>query len=283
MSKKTYQFSFLQGSSESSKTLTYVISEKFDELLTSFCAYVEDNNVSISKLKFGLKGVLRQPTIFVDDEIFIHDDVNKLKDVADILLVIRSHCTFFNFRLLEKLIVLIKYSAGKHMMEEYKNDFCEYVQAISVSQIPHGIGVDREDCEYFCVKLDESFKSCRAMYINILKADLCKILKIKEECSYLATINEGSIRIIFQVTETIRNKFPLREESIKALSNLVYEKAKILKVGYDGKVYAINDDPSDGKNIIMKLEEIIELNLSDNIEFTTTVSLQVKKCLYQSQ
>ena len=229
--------------------LTYVISEKFDELLTSFCAYVEDNNVSVSKIKFGLKGVIRQPTIFDDDETFTHDDVNNFKDVSDILLVIRSYCSFFNFRLLEKLIVLIKYSAGKHMMEEYKKDFCEYAQAISVSEIPHGIGIDREDCEYFCVKLDESFKSCRAMYIDILKADLCKILKIKKECLHIANINEGSIRIIFQVTETIRNEFPLREESIKALSNLVYEKAKILKVGYDGKVYAINDDPSDGKNI----------------------------------
>ena len=157
----------------------------------------------------------------MDDRTFTQDDF-KSKDVSDLLLVIRSYCTFFNFRLLEKLIVLIKYSAGKHMLEEYKKDFCEYAQTLSVSEIPHGIGIDREDCEYFCVKLDESFKSCRAMYINILKTDLCRILKIKEECLYIANINEGSIRIIFQVTETIRNEFPLREESITALSNLVY-------------------------------------------------------------
>ena len=242
--------------------------------MTSFCAYVEDNNVSISKLKFALKGVIRQPTIYEDDEAFTQDDVIKFKDLSDTLLVIRSHCSFFNFRLLEKLIVLIKYSDGEHMMEEYKKYFSEYAQAISVSQIPHGIGIDRENCEYFCVKLDESFRSCRAMYIDILKEDLCKILKIKEQCLHIANINEGSIRIIFQVTETIRNEFPLREESIKALSNLVYEKAKILKVGYDGKVYAINDDPSDGKNI----NEIMKLNLSNNIECTTTVSFRhVKK------
>ena len=213
---------------------------------------MEDNNVSISKLKFGLQGVIRQPTIYEDDGIFTYDDVIKLKDMSDILLVIRSYCSFFNFRLLENLIVLIQYSAGKHMMEEYKKHFCEYAQEILISEVPHGIGMDREDCEYFCVKLDKSFKSCRAMYIDVLKADLCKILKIKEECLYIANINEGSIRIIFQVTERIRNEFPLREESIKALSNLVYEKAKILKVGYDGKVYVINTDTSDGKNIIGK-------------------------------
>ena len=217
--------------------------------MTSFCAYVEEENVSIMKLKFGLKGVIRQPTIFVDDETFTHNDINKSNDISYILLVIRSYCTFFNFKLLEKLIVIIKYSAGKHMMEEYKKDFCEYVEAILVPEIPHGIGMDREDCECFCVKLDDSFKSCRAMYIDILKADLCKILKIKEECLYIANINEGSIRIIFQITETIRNEFPLREESIIALSILSYEKAKILKVGYDGKVYAINTDISDGKNL----------------------------------
>ena len=225
---------------------TYIISEKFDELMTSFCSYVEDENVDIKKLKIGLKGVVRQPTIYVDDKTATCEDINETNNISDVILVIRSHCTFFNFKLLEKLIKLIKYRAGEHMMEEYKKDFCEYAQAILVSEIPHGIGVDSEDCECFCVELDESFKSCRAMYIDILKADLCKILHIKEECLNIAIANKGSLRVVLQVTVSIRNEFPLTEESIKALSNLVYENAKILKVGYDGKVYEINTDNSEG-------------------------------------
>ena len=32
---------------------------------------------------------------------------------------------------------------------------------------------------------------------------------------------------------------------------------------------------------LMKFEEMMELNLSNNIECTTTVSLQIKNCLYQ--
>ena len=239
---------FFQETRNNSKRLTYIISEKFDELLTSFCAYVEDENVNIKKLKLGLKGVVRLPTIYVDDEKITYEDINKSNDMADILLAIRSHCTFFNFKLLEKLIKLTKYNAGEHMMEEYKKDFCDYAQAILVSEIPNGVGVDSEDCECFCVELDESFKSCRAFYIDILKADLCKILHIKEECLYIAITNEGSIRIIFQVTVSIRDEFPLTEESIKALRSLVYENAKILRVGYDGKVYIINTDNSKGMN-----------------------------------
>ena len=246
---KHNQLSFMKGTRDNSKVLTYSISQKFDELLTSFWAYVEDENIDLDIIKSGLMGVIRLPPIFEDYEEIKYVDIKNTKKLSDMLIVIRTHCTFFNFKLLENLITLIKYSAGKHMMEEYKKDFFEYAQAILVSEIPHGIGMDREDCDYFCVKLDESFKSCRAMYIDILKVDLCKILKIKKECLYIANINEGSIRIIFQVTETIRNEFPLREESIKALSNLFYEKAKILKVGYDGKVYGINTDVSEGKNI----------------------------------
>ena len=229
--------------------MAYIISEKFDELLTSFCTYVEDKNVNIKKLKFGLKGVVRQPTIYVDDETITYEDIHRSNDLADILLAIRSHCTFFNFKLLEKIIVLIKYKDGELMIEKYKKDFCEYAQAILVSEIPHGIGMDSENCECFCVQLDESFKSCRAMYIDILKADLCEILDIKEECLYIAITNEGSIRIIFQVIVSIQNVFPLTEESIKGLSSLVYKNAKILKVGYDGKVYDINTDNSEGKNM----------------------------------
>ena len=167
--------------------LTYIISEKFDELLTSVCAYIEDENVSIKKIKIALKGVTRLPTIYKDDEIITY----YVDDVSDIILLIRSHCTYFNFRLLEKLIVVIKYSAGKHMMEKYKNDFCEYVQAIALSQAPHGgTGMDSDD-EYTCVYLDESFKSCRPLYIDILKADICKILRIKEESLHISLDFKG--------------------------------------------------------------------------------------------
>ena len=238
--------------------LTYNISEKFDGLLTSICAYVEDENVSIKKLKIGLKGIIRQPTIYVDDQIVTYEDIINTDDISDIILAIRSHCTFFNFKLLEKLIVLINYSAGKHLMKKYKKDFCEYAQAIVVSEIPHGIGMDSEDCDYFGVKLTESFKSCRAMYIDILKADLCQILQIKEECLYIANTNDGCICIAFQVTVSIRNEFPLTEESIKALSSLVYENAKIIRVGYDGKVYDINTNNSEGKNIMYHCQNCLK-------------------------
>ena len=206
-----------------SKVLTNSISEKFDQLLTSFGAYV-DENIDLDVIKSTLMGVIRYPTIFEDYEEIKYVDIKNATKWSDILIVIRAHCTFFNFKLLESLITLIKYSAGEHMMEEYKKDFIEYAQAITVSEIPHGIGMGREDCEYFCVKLDESFNSCRAMYIEILKADLCKLLKIKEECLYIARINDGG-------------------------SSLVYEKAKIFKVGYDKKVDVINTDTSEGKNI----------------------------------
>ena len=211
---------------------------------------MEEENVDINKLKFALKGVVKRPTIYEDDERATYDDINKSNKVSSILLVVRSYCTFFNFKLLENLIKLVKYRAGKQMMEEYKSDFNEYVKAISISEIPHGVGMDREDCDCFCVELAESFKSCRAFYISILKGDLCRILKIKEECLYIANPIKNSIRIIFQVADTIGNEFPLKEESIKALSNLVYEDAKILRIGYNGIVYVI-DDTSDGKNIIM--------------------------------
>ena len=247
---KKNQFLFRPETKETVMKLTYNINEKFENIMTSFCAYVLEENVSINILKFVLSGIVRQPTIYEDDETVTHEDV-KSNNVSDILPVIRSHCTFFNFKLLENLIALIKYSSGKHMMEEYKRDFCEYAKAIVVSDIPHGIGMeDSEDSYCLVVMLTESFKSCKAMYIDILKTDLCKILKIEEECLYIANTNDGCICIVFQATVSIRNSFPLTEESIKALSSLVYVNAIILRVGYDGQVYDINTDNSEGKTIL---------------------------------
>ena len=49
--------------------LTYIINERFEELMTSFCDFVLAGNVSTKMLKLGLRGIVRQPTIYEDDEI----------------------------------------------------------------------------------------------------------------------------------------------------------------------------------------------------------------------
>ena len=75
-------------------------------------------------LKAGLRNVIRHPTIHEDDEEFTTQDVKKIIDAPQILEVIQSHCSFFNFKLLRKL----NHSwpdtkQGITMMEEYEKGF----------------------------------------------------------------------------------------------------------------------------------------------------------------
>ena len=70
--------------------------------MTSFCVYVEEDNVNIKKLKIGIKGVVRLPPIYVDDETATCEDINVTNDTSNIILVIRSHCTFIQLQVIGK-------------------------------------------------------------------------------------------------------------------------------------------------------------------------------------
>jgi len=231
-----------------------VINEKFEALLTSFFYYIEKEkvNVNIFSLKSVLKGVIRQPTIYEDDDEFTSEDIRQLKvddTSSKFAYIVRSYCSFFNFSLLEKLMKLAKYNDGLHMIEDYKKDFDKYLQEVNILEIPHGTGINGDESKLFVVELSDCFKYCRGTYINVLKRDLSRQLGIEENCLNLSIIKKTSIHVVFQVYQSLEIIFPLNDELKCALKNLSYENAQIVAIGYDGFVCNINEE---GKNVFLK-------------------------------
>jgi len=237
---------------------SYNMNEKFEDMLTSFFEYIEEEKVDIEKLKSILQGKIRQPPIFEDDSKVTLQEFKKVDNVQVFSCILRSYCSFFNFTLLEKLMKSVKYDAGMRMMSDYKKDFEIYLQQVYVSEIPHGVGTDKEESTIFVIELSECFKSCRALYLNILKKDLSKVLQIEESCLQISIVKENSIHVVFHVYQSLESVFPLNDEAKIALKGLSYEEARIIAIGYEGMVYNISGEGKDGLKKLRSLRFLMK-------------------------
>ena len=223
-----------------SKERSLKISAEFDNIINSFFEYIEERDVHINKLISSLLGRVRHPTIYEDDPQCTPADLNKVEDIPTFSKYFRSYCSFFNFTLLEDLMERLKYNDGLSLMKNYKKNFEKYLQEINISEIPHGIGADGDEAKLFVVELSDCFKSCRALFLNSLKADLSRLLCIHESCLQICIIKDSSVHVVFQVFRSLENVFPLSDKTKNAFMSLSYGDAQVIAIGYDGIVHNIN-------------------------------------------
>ena len=159
-------FFYAGGLHRNNSMLTYKISQKFEDLWASVCNYCYSNEkITTKKLSSLIIGASQKKPIFEDKQTSEHD----FNEDSNILLVLRHHVSFFNFELLKTMVKIVNYSTSE--MEDYEVHFREYARALAVPT------VDRKGHRYFRVRLDDTFKSCRRMYIDLFKEDLCKLLR----------------------------------------------------------------------------------------------------------
>ena len=219
---------------------SFNISAEFDIIINSFFEYLKEHKVDINELISYLLGRVRQPTIYEDDIQCSPKDLNKVEDIVTFKKYFRSYCSFFNFTLLEDLMERLKYNDGLSLMKNYKKNFEKYLQEINISEIPHGIGADGDEAKLFVVELSDCFKSCRALFLNRLKADLSRLLCIRESCLQICIIKDSSVHVVFQVFQSLENVFPLSDKTKNAFMSLSYGDARVIAIGYDGIVHNIN-------------------------------------------
>ena len=256
---------------------SFNISEEFDNIIYSFLEYVEEHDVPIKTLKSCLFARIRQPTIYEDDPQCTPEDLeNEVKDISTFEKNFRPYCSFFNFTLLERLIERARYKDGLQLMKTYKKNFEEYLRKVNISQIPHGVGTDRDkSSKQFVVELSDCFKSCRGVFVIRLIKDLRRVFHIEESCLELRIIKDCSVHVVFQVFQSLENVFPLSDKTKNALKSLSYGDAQVIAIGYDGIVYNINREGKfSGMRQILDFCKTYVITLYCNLTFHTLHSYQ---------
>ena len=117
----------------------------FNNLKYDFYNYMISKKVPVRKLVIFL-GRLNQPsTIRVKrDQPTIHKDLMKAQTIDDIMFIIQSYCSFFNFSLIETMVDKFEELHGfKSRLEEYKEAFFKYAESRLV-YCPSKIGLNTE-------------------------------------------------------------------------------------------------------------------------------------------
>ena len=223
-----YEVKLEQHSQEMIKT--------FNDLMYDFYECMISKKVSVGKLKIFLRGLGRGSTIFKDeiDQPTISKNLMKAQTIDDMMLIIQSYCSFFNFSLIETMVDRFEQFHGfKPKLEEYKEAFAKYAEH---KLCPSGIGLNTEaglgtEAAEIVIKLDDAYKDCRLTHLETLRKDLCQIFRIPLEIFPLDRVQPGSVCVIFQVPEFMKMEiFPLSEKQIIALRELNYDKIQIYSV-----------------------------------------------------
>ena len=209
----------------------------FNDLMFDLQECMISKNVPVSKLKTFLRGLHRLSTIDVTDQLTISKNLMNAQTIDDMMLIIWSYCSFFNFSLIETMVNKFKQLHGfKPRLEEYKEAFAKYAEHKLVYCCPSGIGLNTEaglgtEAAEIFVKLDDAYKDCRLTHLETLRKDLCQIFRIPLEIFPLEGVQPGSVCVVFQMPEFMKEKiFPLSKKQILALRELNYDNIQIYSV-----------------------------------------------------
>ena len=211
----------------------------FNHLMFDFYKYMDSKNVPVKRLKIFLRGFGRLSTIFKDetDQPTISKDLMKAQDIDDIMLIIQSYCSFFNFSLIETIVNEFEQLHGfKPRLVLYKEAFAKYAEPKLVYCCPSGIGLNTEagsgtEAAEIFVKLDDAYKDCRLTHLETLCKDLCRIFRLPLEIFPLDRVQPGSVCVVFQVLEFMKKEiFPLSEKQILDLRELNYGNIQIYSI-----------------------------------------------------
>ncbi len=232
---------------------SYDIQEKFGEILLNLEDYLKADTSRLYELSLLIETFQRKPTIYEKsiDPAVVSDKFLKENPVSYFMTVIANHSSFFNYTILDKVICRLNYNHGKHLIDNYKQDFNSYLRNGRI--IPfreHSEGILQASHETIKIELDTSFLLCRKLYLKKLQENICAILKVDKVVLLLNGVQLKSVHVHFHLPEQlVCSVFPLSNEQLLLLSNLKYETAMLIRLECQSFNYFLK-----GNNLIHKLQ-----------------------------
>ena len=140
-------------------------------------------------------------------------DLRKTGDVDDVMAVISSYCSFFNYRIVEEIIDNLGTEEDKMNLAKYKEEFSEYAQR-HVFECPSKLGQIKEvNHANMFVTLDAIYDNYTVSHLYAFVGNLLKVLNIPAVTLQLCRITPGSMKLIFQLPHIVHKAiFPLTSQ-----------------------------------------------------------------------
>lgn len=240
------------------------IDDEFGYLASEIGSSFHARNIDIAKLKIHLSTieyikVRSLPTENREQQLLnpILDRIKSSQSVSDLFILLANFWSWFNYRLLERLLKRFGNHNEKHLLEEYVSKLKHFLQRY-VYEMPSSIHSPKtlDSFTKFRAKLSDKMKSAKAEELPMIQAGFARILGIDVHALILTTITSGCVELEFLAPKIIETMFPLSNEIFDELHKLEW-KICAVQCGKSETVYLrpIEDNDS-AKEIVPPLPQV---------------------------
>ena len=149
------------------------------------------------------------------------DHCAHVKDINGVIRVIELYSSFLNYEVLEHMIEYDGSDEDKAKMQKYKEDFIQYSRR-RIYECPSYTGCEKKKGHIdMIIKLDSNYDDYALSALQEFRLMLGDILLITAETLHLCKIEDGCIKLTFQIPNFVyKAVFPLSAEQEKALLEL---------------------------------------------------------------
>ena len=181
-------------------------------------------NISVSKLVTHLLslGALDPVSKECQKPLFLtySQELRNAGSIEDVLWVIGDYFSFFNYHVIEHIVIELGTDQDRVELEKYKNEFDEYSKR-RIYECPRDYGpMSKTDHANLVMKLDSEYENFTVKELKKLECRLSRIFCVSPQSVLrLCQVDKGCIQLIFQVPSFIQQEiFPLSSEQEMSLA-----------------------------------------------------------------
>ena len=200
------------------------ILDNFDNFLIQQSTRID----SVAHMKRILFEVLKIPPLHREDKSSsLIKCLNNATTIKDISFILGKYCSFFNYRLLEKVFVHMKYYEGEEALKKYEEDLTKYAKR-RICYFPTGLGIRGFNHAVIAVKLDDMYEETHIAHLITFYRKLCELLRVTLDQCLLDGLKPGCICVTLHLLDhLVKDIFPLSIHQQAALQSLTCNGSKI--------------------------------------------------------
>jgi hypothetical protein len=174
---------------------------QFCILMNKYFDSLEDRQYPIQKLSRHLKSCLEMDCLLPEPKV-----------IDDIMKLIESKSSFFNYELIEYMIQLSGTEDDQQNLGNYRTKFSTYAKR-RIYECPATISNSNPSETELHVKLDSKYDKCTVDVLTGFQSRLCMILNRKVYAIRLLSVQRGCFKLVYAISDYIvKATFPLTEK-----------------------------------------------------------------------
>ena len=201
---------------QSRRELEQRLKAESEELRLQFCILMNKYFDSLEDRQYPIQRLIRHLNSCLETDCLLPEP----KIVDDIMKLIESKSSFFNYQLIEYMIQLSGTDDDKQNLESYRTKFSNYAER-RVYECPAIISKSNSSETELHVKLDSKYDKYTVDELIGFQSRLCRILKRKVYAIRLLSVQKGCFKLVYAISDLIvKDTFPLTKKQESELAAL---------------------------------------------------------------